>query len=98
MKTYDSGHQGKKKRISRKEESGVDRVRRMVASLDNEKIQQMLGDKSKIQTKKEDKTGRAIFNKIQPKLEISQPQDAAETQADEVAEGETTGNTQLSKS
>lgn len=98
MKTYDSGYQGKKKRVSKKREGGLDHIQRMVASLSNEKFQKMMDQRSSPASDKKDKTGRNIFNKIQAKLEISQPQDASEVQADKLAEGVTTGNTQLSKS
>jgi hypothetical protein len=98
MKTYDSGYSGKKKRISKKGEGGVDYVRRAVASLSNEKIQRMMNDNSAGVFKKgNDVTGRGIFNKIQAKMEISQPQDAAEIQADKVAEGVIQGDPKIAK-
>lgn len=82
MKTYDSRYLGKKKRISRKGEGGVEFIRRMVSSLSNEKIQRIWDKHS---------------SRVQAKLEISQPEDAAEIQADKVAEGVTQGDTKISK-
>ncbi len=82
MKTYDNGYQNKKKRISKKGEGGVEFIRRMVSSLSNEKIQRIWDKHS---------------SRVQAKLEISQPEDTAEIQADKVAEGVTQGDTKISK-
>src|ERR1043165_39958 len=89
----------KRKRLSRKAaENDGSYVRRMVASLSNEQVQRMLDtNRSQISKKTQDSTGRAIFNSIQAKLEISNPNDAAELQADKVAEGVMKGDASISK-
>ncbi|MGZ4159073.1 MAG: eCIS core domain-containing protein [Bacteroidia bacterium] len=102
MKTRASRHEDdkdKKKRLSKKEDvNNGSYVRRVVASLSQDQIQRMLDTNRNIISKKNiDPTGRAIFNKIQMKMEISQPHDQAEVQADKVAEGVMKGDVNFSK-
>jgi hypothetical protein len=102
MKTHGSGRLRRKKKNS----SGLDQVQRHTASLDKESISRMISDSGKPYAPKgADLTGRMLFNSsrtsgglVQPKLEISQPQDKAEQQADKVAEAVSKGDASLSKS
>jgi hypothetical protein len=90
----------KKKRLSRKAaENDSMHVRSIVSSFSNGQIQRMLEDnRNTIFRKMQDPTARAIFNNsIQPKLEISSPNDPAEHQADKVAEGVMKGDPAVSQ-
>ncbi|MFL5762373.1 MAG: DUF4157 domain-containing protein [Bacteroidia bacterium] len=106
MRTYDHGFSGDKKvRRKKKNNSGLEGVQRYIASLSKEQISRMISDAGKPYVPKgADVTGRAIYENelrqnglIQPKLEISNPQDKAEQQADKVAEGVMKGDVATSQ-
>ncbi|MFL5766188.1 MAG: DUF4157 domain-containing protein [Bacteroidia bacterium] len=106
MRTYDHGFSGDKKvRRKKKNNSGLEGVQRYIASLSKEQISRMISDAGKPYVPKgADVTGRAIYENelrqnglIQPKLEISNPQDKAEQQADKVAEGVMKGDATVSQ-
>ncbi|MCW3085143.1 MAG: hypothetical protein JWP12_2509 [Bacteroidetes bacterium] len=106
MKTFDHGFENGKGKIKRKKgnNSNLKKVQRYVASLNKEQISRMVSDSGKSHLEKgTDVTGESIYKKakntavIQPKLEISQPNDRSEQQADKVAAGVTKGDTNVSK-
>ncbi len=107
MRTFDHGQINKKDKIRRKkgQNSNLKKVQRYIASLDDKQISRMIEDSGKpYLAKGADVTGNSIYENtiksqsaIQPKLEISQPNDRSEQQADKVAAGVTKGDTSLSK-
>ncbi len=106
MKTFEHGFENGKGKIKRRKgsNSNLKKVQRFAASLNKEQISRMVSDSGKPYLEKgTDVTGNSIYKKtknasvIQPKLEISQPNDRSEQQADKVAAGVTKGDTNLSK-
>jgi hypothetical protein len=106
MRTYDHGFEGSRGRVKRKKKgSGLEAIQRYIASLSEAQVSRMMEDSGKSYANGQDVTGHAIFKntkrqqqeKIQAKLEISQPEDQSEKQADKVAEGVTKGDVSISK-
>ena len=107
MRTFDNEHLHRKGiRRKKNQNSNLAKVQRFVASLSTEQISRMIEDSGKpYGAVGADVTGRSILDnsvkghsKIQPKLEISHPQDKSEAQADKVAEGVVKGDADLSRS
>jgi len=106
MRTYDHGFESSKGKVRRKKKgSNLEKLQRHVASMSKEQISRLIADAGKTYTKGEDATGDMIFEntkrhereQVQAKLEISQPEDQSEKQADKVAEGVTKGDVGISK-
>lgn len=108
MKTYEPGYEEEKskQRLSKKEDKHDDSdILRFIETTGQEKISRMMQDSAnQFVQPQADATGRAIFRSafpnafVQMKLEISQPGDAHEEQADQVADAVMKGDTQQSQS
>lgn len=106
MKGFEQGYLPSGKKNRRKKNANLKKLQRYAASLSNEQLQRMISDAGQSYLPKgTDSTANAIYQKsqssppfIQTKMEISQPQDASELQADKVAKGVIKGDTKLSKS
>ncbi len=109
MRTYDQGHKEEKdkgKANRKKGNSGRQQVFRYIASLSNEQISRMMKDgANQFSQTHVDQTGRAILRKsieqqkmfVQAKLEISQPHDSSEMQADKLADAVSRGDVNMSR-
>jgi hypothetical protein len=109
MKTFDHGfdnEKGKGKIKRKKENSNRAKVFRYVASLNQEQISRMMENSSnQFAQPHVDATGRAIMRNsmnpknmtVQAKLEISQPGDSSEMQADKVADAVSRGDVNMSR-
>lgn len=108
MKRYASGFEArnvKRKKLSRKNDSRDDsHVRNIVSRFTDDEVSDMIEtNHSEISRRHIDVTGHAIFRSvfdrfyIQAKLEISQPGDASEVQADELAASVMNGDAESSR-
>jgi hypothetical protein len=105
MRTFEQGSERSKGKVRRKKkDSNLAKLQRQVASMSNEQISRMIEDSTKSFTNGQDATGKNIYtntiqqeSRIWPKLEISQPEDQSEKQADKVAEGVTKGDVNISR-
>jgi peptidoglycan hydrolase-like protein with peptidoglycan-binding domain len=105
MRTFEQGSDRSKGKLRRKKkDSNLAKLQRYVASMNDEQISRMIEDSTKSFTNGQDVTGKNIYtntiqqeSRIRPKLEISQPEDQSEKQADKVAEGVTKGDVNISR-
>jgi hypothetical protein len=108
MKTHDNGfdEKGKGKIKRKKENSNREKVFRYIASLNEEQISRMMENSKNLYAERHvDPTGRAIMMNsinqknmsVQAKLEISQPGDSSEMQADKVADAVSRGDISMSR-
>lgn len=105
MKTFDQSYDEKGKIKRKGKNSNLKRSQQYIASLNSEQIARMVQDSQQPYLKGPDPTGQAIYRNalqhkplsIQAKLEVSQPGDASEVQADKVADAVSRGDVNMSR-
>lgn len=107
MKTYDQGYEEDKSKVNRKKgDSARRQLFRYVASLSQEQVSRMIDTHTgEMLQRQVDVTGRALLQRslqqekmyVQAKLEISQPGDSSELQADKVADAVSRGDVNMSR-